>query len=84
MFASSICCLFRSSVATISSSSPITEPSQGPGKRLDKEVDDLEEASEEVREEAAGRDLESEAVNEVVLPNFNKYYRQSTKRWSLS
>ena len=51
---------------------------------LDKEVDDLEEALEEVREEAAGRDLESEAVNEVVLPNFNKYYRQSTKRWSLS
>ena len=34
---------------------------------LDKEVDDLEEALEEVREEAAGRDLESEAVNEVVL-----------------
>ena len=38
------------------------------GERLDKEVDDLE-ALEEVREEAAGRDLESEAVNEVVLPN---------------
>ena len=36
---------------------------------LDKEVDDLEEAIEEVQEEAAGRDLESEAVNEVVLPN---------------
>ena len=79
-----VCLLVRSSIASISSSSSITEPSQGPGKRLDKEVDDLEEAIEVVREEAAGRDLESEAVNEVVLPNFNKYYRQSTKRWSLS
>ena len=53
-------------------------------EHLDKEVDDFSEAIEEVQEEAAGRDLESEAVNEVVLPNFNKYYRQSTKRWSLS
>ena len=38
--------------------------------RLDKEVDDLEEALEELREEAAGRNLESvDSVNEVVLPN---------------
>ena len=54
------------------------------GERLDIEVDDLEEAIEKVREEAASRDLESVAVNKVVLPNSNKYYRQSTFRSSLS